>query len=357
MSDVMKLFCLFFLMRNTLTGSAADLSNMLLAETVLVLFVQKIEDRTVDRGDSLYYLIVAGSLFVATIKLSSLLLCLVPAYLTLRVLMAHRGPHWIRLAILAAMVVLPWLVRFPILSGYLVYPLYQVDLFDVDWKVPRKTAMEQYFYVSEFAKTNADRSISVQLAKDQGLLQWVPVWFARENMVNRSMAIALCAVLVGLMAGGIWRLRKNLQQHPDLMGLGAVLILGTAVWFLKDPAFRFGWSWAIILLAFGLYAALRSVHLLKWLRWSTLALLFLSLSLATVRSVTESADILPSILLRPAPIPLYSTRDTHLGSLNVKIAPSHKCWGTLPPCFTVDHDPNLAARGGSIEDGFRIQKH
>lgn len=357
MSDVMKLFCLFFLMRNMLTSTAADLSNMFLAEAVLILFVQKIEDRTVERADSLYYLIVAGTLFVTTIKLSSLLVVLIPAYLTIRILAAGQGLQWGRLVLLTALVVLPWLGRSPILSGYLVYPLYQVDLFDVDWKVPKGLAELQYFYVGEFAKTDADMVDSKELAQDRNAVQWVPAWFARENTLNKSMALAMGLSLLGLLTIGTVKFRRNLREHPDLMAFGSILMLGTVLWFLKNPAFRFGWSWGIILVAFSLYIVLQHIRMLKWLRWGALVLFMLTLALSTVKSVTEGADILPSALLKPAPLPEYGTTDALVGKLDVRIAPPNRCWGVLPPCITTDRVPMLEARGGSVEDGFRDKRH
>lgn len=40
-----------------------------------------------------------------------------------------------------------WLVRNVIISGYLVYPVYQIDLFSFDWKVPQEIAIMQNKYI------------------------------------------------------------------------------------------------------------------------------------------------------------------------------------------------------------------
>lgn len=354
MSDVMKLFALFFLMRNMITSSAADLSNMFLAEAVLILFIQKVEARTVSKADATFWLMAAGALFVTTIKLSSALVCLAPAYLAFRILKEHHRFPWTRAIILSALVVLPWLGRFTILTGYAVYPLYQVDLFAVDWKVPKVVAERQYYYVGEFAKTNAQASESKQLAKDRGVVEWVPAWFARENKLNKAMALAMAASLLGLLVIGLFRMRRTWREYPDYLAFGVILFLGVAVWFLKNPAFRFGWSWGITLVAFFLFMVLRSTPARNGLRWATLLLFALSLASSTMKTAMESRDVLAHHVFSPSPLPQVPVTQDRLGSVVVRVSDQLPCWGTAPPCLPRDYDERLEARGSRVEDGFRI---
>lgn len=354
MSDVMKLFCLFFLMRNMLTSSAADLSNMFFTEAVLILFVQKVEKGTVARLDGQYFLILLIALLTVTIKLNSVLLCLVPAYLTVRIGLAGQRLPWAKLLALAAVVVLPWLGRYTILSGYLVFPVFQVDLFDVDWKVPLALTEREYHYVAEFAKTNALPEESKQLAEHRTLLDWVPQWFMRENMMNRTMALAMLAALVAMLGHGALHLRRLVRQHGDLLALGVILALGIAFWFVRNPAFRFGWSWGIILLAFCLHAAMGSARSRWWLRAGTVALLVLSLASNTVKTAAEGREVLAHHLVVPAPQPKASVREASLGPVKVWIARDRQCWGEQPPCLPADYHRGLQLRGSTVEDGFRM---
>lgn len=55
--------------------------------------------------------------------------------------------------ILSLLIIVPWLVRNIFISGYLVYPLYEIDLFLFDWKVPETTAIMQRLYIKEWANT------------------------------------------------------------------------------------------------------------------------------------------------------------------------------------------------------------
>lgn len=354
MSDVMKAFGLFFLMRNMLTSASADLSNILLGEAILLLLMEKIEARTVAVGDRTYLLIGLYAVMVATIKLSSLSIWLAPAYLTVRILRSGPGSAFVRLAVAAALVLLPWLGRFPILSGYWVYPLYQLGGPAVDWKVPEAVAERQYHYVSEFAKTNARPGESAYFAAHRGLLEWVPAWFHRENGSNKATALAMGFALLVLVPFAVMRARWLWREHRELLLFGALVVVNVLCWFLRNPSFRFGWAWAIALLAFAFHLALSRLAGGKVLRWATLGLLALFTVQNTGKTVLESRPYLAHMLVRPMPVKQVILKEVDLGGIRAQASATNQCWGTVPPCLPLGYDPRLRARGPRVEDGFRI---
>lgn len=50
------------------------------------------------------------------------------------------------------LIVVLWCIRNIIISGYLVYPLYNLDFFNYDWKIPNGTAFIQKIYINNFAE-------------------------------------------------------------------------------------------------------------------------------------------------------------------------------------------------------------
>ena len=84
----------------------------------------------------LYALLCVAVVCVTTYKLSAgmlVLLALYPAILLIR------QKEWKRIGLYVAAglaVLIPWLVRNVVLTGWLIYPFEAVDLFSVDWKVP-----------------------------------------------------------------------------------------------------------------------------------------------------------------------------------------------------------------------------
>src|SRR5690606_19964347 len=166
-------------------------------------------------------------------------------------------------------IVLPWLGRFTVLTGYLVYPVFQLDLLHVDWKVSKAVAERQYYYVGEFAKTNARPGGSKQLARQVGVLDWVPQWIARENKLHRVMALAMLVAALGLLIHGLMHASRSLRVPPDRFAFGIIMLLCVLYWVLKFPAFRVGWGCGIILVAFGLHGAFAGVRNGQVLRWGT----------------------------------------------------------------------------------------
>ncbi|MFT3885298.1 MAG: hypothetical protein QM724_07670 [Flavobacteriales bacterium] len=352
-SAVLRTFGLFFLMRNVLTTPAADLSNMLFGEVVLMLLMQRIERRNVLRADGGPYILLVYALFVTTIKFSSLLLLLVPAYLIMRALLVRMPVRWPLVIGLAVVLLVPWLVRSYQLSGYLVYPLYQVDSFAPDWKVPRSIAVRQYHYVSEFAKTNAKPEESVALAKRR-LSEWVPDWFARENAFNKGMALAIVLATIGMLIGSIWRSRRGL---PDVDRSFFVLLLWVllAVWFLKNPAFRFGWAWAIVFVAFAFHAFFSLLHAERWGRVLALGLFGVFLLQSVAKTMLEGRSVIMrhAVLPEPTASPDFPEEKWHGHPVRVT---DLFCWGAAPPCIPADRLERIAPRGLRITDGFRPQR-
>jgi hypothetical protein len=354
-SDILMIFSLFFLMRNMLTSASADLSNIVFGEAILILFMRKIEQGTTAVPDRSYFLIVLYCMMIATIKLSSLFIWLVPAYLMLRTIAARRRPALGRAAVLAASVLVPWLGRFPVLSGYLVYPVHRIDLFEVDWKVPAAVAERQYYYVSEFAKTNAKPGESAYLAEHRGLLEWVPAWFARENAFNKSTALALLLAFIGLVPFALFHVRQLWRDHRDLLFFGCITGANVLLWFLRNPSFRFGWAWAIIFLGFAWYVAIGRIREGRVLRFTTLALFALLMLQNTAKTVLESMPTIGRTLVRPMPVKTVPLKEVRLGAFIARASGTNQCWGTGPPCLPLGYDGRLEARGPAIEDGFRIR--
>lgn len=86
--------------------------------------------------------------FLVTCKLSFLPICFISLYLIYTLIKKKEYKPVISTLIICLLIFIPWLIRNVIVSGYLIYPLYQVDLFDFDWKVPVDIAIRQKDYIS-----------------------------------------------------------------------------------------------------------------------------------------------------------------------------------------------------------------
>lgn len=349
-SRVMKVCCLFFLMRNVLTAPAADLANMLYGELVLILLMERIEQGRMAKADQDLYLVFAYALMVTTVKFSSVLLLLGPAYCVVRLFQQRVRMNVAALLVLPVVILAPWMARSYVLSGYPIYPLPAADLFTPDWKVPTETMLRQYHYVGEFAKTNAKPGESGALAH-RPIADWAPVWFKRENAFNKAMAVAVILGTVGLLALAV--VRRARAWEVDRIAYVLFLWLLLATWFVLSPAFRFGWAWIIVFVAFACHALCGGVAQGRAVRAGVLALCALFLLQGAVKSFREDRHGLAHQLFRPAPWQDPETFPQPWNGTVVRVAVGEFCGGALPPCFPRSAVGRVVPRGPKVTDGFR----
>lgn len=350
--DVGRVLCLFLLMRNMLTSATSDLPVLLLGQLVLLLFIQRMEAGNMERRDGEGVLLLLLACLAVTIKFSALPLVLPGLWVLVRQWRAGAALPIVPVMSIGVLLFVPWLLRSYYLSGYLVYPLYQVDLFAPDWKLPKGIAETQFHYVSEFARTNAGRDESPHLAATRGIREWFPLWYARETLLCR-------AAFWALVAGVLWCLARAVAQgrrwrvQPDAVFLVACLLAGLWLWFYRHPSFRFGWAWVLVFLAVVLFDVVRKAGARRWVAPGLLAALALSTLANVFAAFREHRGALVQRWLEPAaPHHVTTTADERFG-FPVQVAPAVPCWAVAPPCFSAGMLDRVEARGPRVEDGFR----
>lgn len=84
---------------------------------------------------------------LVTFKLSMAPVCLITLYVFIMQMKGKNYKSLIFLFLASFLVVVPWCIRNIILTGYLVFPFYEIDLFSVDWKIPKYVAIEERDFI------------------------------------------------------------------------------------------------------------------------------------------------------------------------------------------------------------------
>lgn len=243
---------------------------------------------------------------------------------------------------------LPFFIRNVILSGYLLYPFEALDLFSFDWKIPIESVRLESRLIKCWARqANVDCDIVMTWTFEEWVKRW---WY--QKTITQQVVIALNGpsfLLYPLMI--LTKYRGNTSRVFLLLALLSSILF----WFIMAPNFRF---------AFGLL------------------ILNASLTLAICLSFFQNKRIvffgLASILvyfIYSIPAHIYSneyvikilTEPIRLAETEVKIIPGvgfdlfrpmegDQCFGATLPC-TPRPKKDLALRGPSIEDGFRIDNY
>ncbi|TDX02366.1 LIC_10190 family membrane protein [Dinghuibacter silviterrae] len=324
---------------------AADLVVFYLLALLIVLWVEHLE-----RGDSLpgastlAWIIPA---YLLTVKLSAAPALVLTVFLGVRFLKERRYRALVGLAAVNLFVVLPWLARNVILSGYLLFPFERLDLFGFDWKVPVEKVKQTRDAIEAFGY------LRNKVSATEVYTRWDRLRFLfRHNVRVYDFVILLAVPLSPLVV--FWR-RKILPAGWD--ALFFFIWAGVAFWFLQAPDPRFGYGYLAPL--FVLVAALlvrsrdlRSCFMIAALVCMGASLLLyrhLKNQLLAEGTITESPRSGHWILPQPYPVPAVDTHQTPF--LYYTPERLDLCWGTDLPCADqVRWD--IRRRGATLKEGF-----
>jgi hypothetical protein len=290
-------------------------------------------------------------LLAVTSKLSALPALLLPLHSIWASRRAMLGHHWRLVAGMVLFVLVPWLARSVLLSGYLLYPVHTLDLINVDWKIPLDVARKEQYMI-----TNVGQWVthSTCLQPHQTLAQWVPHWWTAQSAFMRS--VMLLAALSVVPAAVRWRRLFSTEVGWFVGWLMAWL--GGIFWFFTAPDYRFAVGFLLIA---GLwpYLGLLSqgkpyMNLFQWLP----LVLTLVWGLHSLRDPLYQLRTQPQSfaqrLLWPAPPPAVPTPAIQPApGLLVHIPQTGiQCWNASLPCAACPAI-ELEMRGSTLAQGFR----
>jgi hypothetical protein len=253
----------------------------------------------------------------------------------------------------ASFILLPFFIRNVLLSGYVLYPWYQPDLFSVDWKVSRSLVIEQLNYIKYFNRSNGDFQKVIGLP----FPQWLPVW--HHNLVSYNKIITDASIGCWLLVLARWKKLAAFPASYRLFTLTLFFMLMTWLMTAPDPRFIYGVLLAGIFLFIMTLPALSSV--LQGRRLITISLLILStgIFIYTARKISTNPEYRNWIA--PLPLPIPATQKITIDGIELQIpkkVPGNwnpRCYDLELPCLYWVN-PYLRARGHTIRDGFRVEK-
>jgi hypothetical protein len=369
-AGLLFIFLSRYLFSLELSSPGTDLPAALLVWTVFLLCLERLEQAQDRSWDISLGALLAYSCFAVSIKVSAAPVLLLPAFFWARTTRPHPwlAQPWLAAAVCSA-VLLPWLARGVVLSGYLLYPLSFTGVPFTSWQVPRVYVAETARAITAWARLPGQDSARVLSLP---LMDWLPEWWRAQQIPDRRLVYALAAAALfapfGLLRCGI-SLPTPTSAQPENTGKNALWLLaasaaGLAYWFLQAPAFRFGYTFlapALVLLTlFGARVMRRPPfyrHAAGLLLSALLAgglCLYMLAGLAGLRNISSWK----AIALLPAAYPAVETRLADLGGFQVHM-PTHldQCWYAAIPCTPI-HNPEVSLRADNFSEGFynRVQK-
>ena len=333
--------------------SGTDLIIAFLTFYVFILFL----DSAFKAGKEAERLVLWAVLFAAiTFKLSAMfLLVLLP--------FTYFGGKLKQGILLSALIGLlfmaPFFYRNVVLSGYLVYPLPQLDFFSVDWKIPVERAVLEQDYSGKYAHMTYEQmlvpTVEEQVVNmdfvNQPFAQWLSEWY---KALNFKWNVILLANLL-LIAPFVFNLRKGkyamaIVQFAILFNAG--MWLATA----PDPRFAAGilyWGFAATA-AFFIVPLWKKLNPGRLLYYGFLIIGLLLPLLYTLYKQKLTMNQALSALVSPAELQQADTQTFPVINGDILVPSSgYLCYNAPIPCAPPP-PVNLAFRGHSLKEGFKI---
>lgn len=244
--DLKRVLALFFLAMLYFL-SAKDSLGTTSTDVVSALCIFYLSVKTILYPSSLkkeFLLYMALACVIVTFKLSAApfaILAIIPLIYSIR---KKEFPALMITSIVCFLIIALWITRNIIISGYLIYPLYEVNLFDFDWQVPIEVAKEQRNFIKEAGNwihhrntwiLNSFRSFSIpqMLISLKGL---TPQIIEISGIILSSIFSYLAFASI-IVVGSLTLFKKMRIEYFLLYGL---LYVGIIFWWYSAKDFRFG---------------------------------------------------------------------------------------------------------------------
>lgn len=218
---------------------ASDYITNLFALFVITKWCQLIEEG--EKEAERYGYLAVVCVFLASLKISGGCLVILAVYPAVLLIKNRQWKQIIAFICMGLVVIVPFLIRNVILSGWLIYPFEGIDLFSVDWKIPIEYVRIDAAQIKVWARGLYDISLI-----DLSVWEWIGSWWKEQERYHQMIIYAnvLGALLwiFELLHDAI--IKKKIEWNVVVMVLSIFACL--CVWFLLAPFVRYGLSFLLV---------------------------------------------------------------------------------------------------------------
>jgi len=234
LTALLIIFFAFQFLAGDISSPGTDTPTALTVWLVLLIALSK---ENLMKDSERFLLLILLPIFAVTIKLSSVLILLIPLGFFIKGLgdKNHKSSKWITL--LTGFILIPYLIRNIVQSGYLLYPFPTLDIFQFAWKVPISRVIEERDAILVWGRLPGQ---PIKAVLDMPIWTWLPAWFNELTLTRRLIAILTAASPLFFVFNTL-----TFKTTRTYQLLHSVFIIGSYFWLLTSPDFRFGFSFLI----------------------------------------------------------------------------------------------------------------
>ncbi len=282
-----------------------------------------------------------------TIKLSSLPFACITGALLVGYTWRQSYTLWPRLLLLAGVVLLPFVARGWVLSGYLFYPLTFTAVGSPDWQVPVAEVELERLSIQNAAKL-VPLDVWVQnrfVPASEWFVQWV-------EKTNGDILIPVVIALLGAVA--LWIMRKRIS--PLLLLYAWVLLALTVqmLYMVPDLRFIYAQPWLVIAIGAGVVGGQLSKKVQTYTFYGLMVVQSVGFILIAVNAAKRFDGCW--IVGNPAPTKQVYQWQTQDKQVIHVVSDGDQCWNSTFPCIPNYECGKIETRMGTYASGFRVVK-
>lgn len=241
-SDCFRLAILIFLFNAenciTMSSPGSDILALGLAVYILTKWVTYWEEG--EREIAPYAVLCLLGVYAVSVKLSVAMIVLLVLKPAVNLIAQKRWKQIAFYLLTGIIIIAPFLARNVIISGYLVYPYPELDLFRVDWKMPEYTLLFDRNEIKAWGW-----GLNDVYRYNAPIAEWFPVWI---KSLGNTMETLFYLNLVLVIPSVLWGIRKGVAKKNwnDLLVIFTIIAC-LVLWFVGAPLPRYGSVFLIIL--------------------------------------------------------------------------------------------------------------
>lgn len=305
-----------------------------------------------------YFSSIILSVYTISVKLATIPLCILILLLIIRY--KFNGKKLLIVISITFLILLPWLIRNVILSGYLIYPFSAIDIFNFDWKVPLNAVVSEKLSITGWARNPGE---GYKEAAQMKFWEWFPIWWNTISKLNRLFIVISFLSPIFIF---IYSLFKKIKIDFQTFAILFTSWTGMIFWILLAPDIRFGKAFLSVsaispLLYFNFRINFFPIKISKTSKQIILVFIFIIISVFLInrRTYNRCKNFIREnsvFFVRPKKIEIPQNlefKKIQMNNLEVFIpAEGDRCYDHEIPCMPYKNY-SLILRGKTLQSGFK----
>lgn len=244
LSDFARIAAIYYLTMicDEIMAPASDYAIMITIFYIIIKWIFMLENK--EKSIVPYALLCVGGVYAISLKLTAgliLILLIKPAYMLIKEKKVKEIFMYLSMGII---VILPWIIRNVMISGYLVYPYPELDLFDFSWKIDSYVASVDAAEIKTWGRAIYDATLV-----DLPINKWFGNWFQTTlSGLEKIIILAdfICIVIAVIIA--VYVFVKKKWQHLDYLLVLGTILASYIFWQCSAPLIRYGYAYTLLLI-------------------------------------------------------------------------------------------------------------